>query len=195
MQYRLDKKELMETISAWNNFLGKKVHLIACGGTALTLLGVKSSTKDADMIVPDETEYEYLIKVLKDLGYRPATLMGWQRDEGFIFDLFKGNRVYTTELLESPLKKENHIAIKEFSRIYMGVLNYYDIIISKLFRGTGVDVEDCLSLVKSKKEQIDINLLKARFLETSSYDVSEDKVVKNLEYFLKILKKENIYEG
>ena len=32
------------------------------------------------------------------------------------------------------------------------------------------------------------------FLKTSSFDVSEEKVNKNLEYFLKVLKKEGLYE-
>ena len=74
----------------------------------------------------------------------------------------------------------------------MGVLNYYDIIISKLFRGTTVDIADCLSLVKDKRDEIDIKRLESRFCETAAYDVSEDNVNKNLEHFLKILKKEGL---
>lgn len=69
MEYRLNKKSLLEVLSQWNGFLKRKVHLIACGGTALTLLDIKPSTKDVDMIVPVEVEYRYLIKILKDLGY------------------------------------------------------------------------------------------------------------------------------
>jgi hypothetical protein len=84
--------------------------------------------------------------------------------------------------------------LKEFSHIYLGILNYYDIIIAKLFRGMQVDIDDCLSLVKNKVEEIDINILQKRFLETSSYDVSEDRVNKHLEYFLEIIGKERIYE-
>lgn len=99
------------------------------------------------------------------------------------------NRIHTTELLESPLNKDNHFLIKEFSRIYLGVLNYYDLIISKLFKGTEIDIEDCLALVKSKRKEIDLNLLEERFRETASFDVSENRINKNLEYFLKILKK------
>ncbi len=48
MEYRLDKKVLLEVLAQWNNFIKRKIHLIACGGTALTLLGVKASTKDVD---------------------------------------------------------------------------------------------------------------------------------------------------
>ena len=193
MQYRFGKKDLLDNLGRWNDFLRKKIHLIACGGTALTLLGIKDTTKDIDFIVPIESEYDYLIKVLQDLGYKPVTGAGWSRGDNRIFDLFIGKKVSTTDLLESPLKEGNHLLFKEFSYLYLGVLNYYDIIISKLFRAISVDVDDCLAIVKARKDQIDINLLKRRFLETSSYDTSQEKVNKNLEYFLGILKEERVY--
>ncbi len=189
MKYQIDKQGLLNRISVWDGFLKRKVHLIACSGTALTLLGIKDSTKDIDLIVPKLTEYEYLIRNLKQLGYKAASGSGWTRGDGFIFDLFTDKRVHTTELLESPLDKKNHILIKEFSHIYLGVLNYYDIIISKLFRATSIDLEDCLSLIKDKRSEIELELMVKRFRETASFDVSEDKVNKNLEHFLRILKK------
>lgn len=192
MEYHIDKQALLDQINAWDSFLRKRVHLIACGGTALTLLGIKSSTKDIDLIVPDTTEYDYLIGILKRLGYKSASGWGWQRGDGFIFDLFRGKTVHTTELLVSPLAEGNHTLTKEFSHIYLGVLNYYDIIISKLFRGTAVDIDDCLSLVKDKRDEIDIKRLSSRFRETAAYDVSEDNVNNNLEHFLRILKKEGL---
>jgi hypothetical protein len=192
MEYRINKQGLLDRISVWDGFLKKKVHLIACGGTALTLLGVKVTTKDIDLIVPNLIEYEYLIEHLKQLGYKSVTGEGWSRGDGFIFDLFRGQRVHTTELLESPLDKNNHILIKEFRQIYLGVLNYYDIIISKLFRGKTVDIEDSLALMKNKKQEIDVELLIKRFHRTASFDVSENKVNKNLEHFLEIIRKEGL---
>lgn len=194
MIYRIDKQALLDRISGWDSFLRKKVHLIACGGTALTLLRVKPSTKDVDLIVPNVDEHEYLIKVLKQLGYKSASGWGWEKGDGFIFDLFRGNAVHTTELLESPLNRGNHTLIKEFERIYLGVLNYYDIIISKLFRSDPVDVDDCLLLMKNKKKEIDIKLLENRFKETASYDVCEDKMRNHLKHFLKVLEKEGLLD-
>ena len=192
MEYRIDKQGLLDRISAWDTFLKRKVHLIACGGTALTLLGVKPSTKDIDLIVPNLDEHEYLVSILKQLAYKSASGWGWEREDGFIFDLFRGKAVHTTELLESPLEKGNHIFVKEFDRIYLGVLNYHDLIISKLFRATAIDIDDCLVLVRNKKKGIDFKQLEKRFKETASFDVSEDKVNKNFEHFLKILKKEGL---
>src|SRR3989338_11455036 len=117
MEYRIDKEGLLNTISAWDGFLKRKVHLIACGGTALTLLGVKESTKDVDFIIPKEQEYGYLMEVLKDLGYKPASGTGIRRDDGYIFDFSKGKKVHTTELLDSPLDEGRHILLKDFSHI------------------------------------------------------------------------------
>ncbi len=189
MEYRIDKDGLLNTLRGWNGFLKKKVHLIACGGTAMTLIGVKASTKDVDFVVPTESEYEYLIKIISSIGYKQASGYGWAKDNGFIFDLFKGKKVFTTELLDFPLEEGRNIFLTEFSSIYVGILNYYDLMISKLFRGTNVDMEDCLALFKNKQEEIDIAEFVHRFKETASYDIAEEKVNKNLEHFLKIAKK------
>ena len=194
-KYRIDKQGLLNEINAWNSFLKRKAHLIACGGTALTLLGIKPSTKDIDLIVPDLKEYDYLISTLEQLGYKAVTGSGWRKGDGFIFEFFRGRFVHTTELLESPLDKKNHILIKEFSHIYLGALNYYDLIISKLFRGDSVDIEDCLSLIKAKHKDIDLKLLEKKFKETASFDVSEDRVNKNLEHFLRIVKGKGLNNG
>jgi len=190
MEYRIDKEGLLNALAAWNGFLKRKVHLVACGDTALTLLDVKASTKDIDFLVPETDEYSYLLKILKDLGYTSSSGSGWARADGFIFDLFRGKSVHTTELLESPLDKGNNIPVKEFSYIYLGVLNYYDLLISKIFRGTSVDMDDCMMLMKVKKAEIDIGRLSRRFEETASYDTSEDKVNNNMKHFMKLIKRE-----
>lgn len=194
MEYRLDKETLLNELGQWNRFVKRRVHLIACGGTALTLMGIKPSTKDIDFMVPKESEHKYLIKVLKDLGYEQKTGTGWQkRGDVFRYDLFPGKMIHTTDLLESPLDEGRHILLREFSHLYVGILNEYDLIGSKLFRGTGVDVEDCLMLVRARREEIDVNRLKQHVREMASYDISEESIVKNLESFLSLLREENLY--
>jgi len=192
MQYRIDKNTLLDTLSIWDSHLRKKIHLIACGGTALTLMNLKESTKDVDFLVPNEPEYRYLIATLKDLGYSNITGAGWAAGKGFIFDLYPGKKIFMTELLESPLNKGNNVVLKEFAHIYLGLLNYYDLIISKLFRYTSVDADDCLALFKAKRKEIDIKKFKNRFYETSSHDISDECNKKNLEYFLNLLEREGV---
>jgi hypothetical protein len=194
MEYRIHKQQLLETLGQWNAFIKRKIHLIACGGTALTLMDVKFSTKDVDFMVPNMPEYQYLIRTLKDLDYKQVTGSGWKRKgEVFLFDLFPGKRIHTTELMESPLKECNHTLFKEFSYLYVGVLNDYDLIASKLFRGTNVDFEDCLMLVKAHKDEIDIRCLKQHFEELAKYDVSEHRLLGHLEAFTALLKQEKLY--
>jgi len=73
MQYRIDNDALLNTLSIWNGYLRKKVHLIGCGGKAITLMNLKESTRDIDFIIPKEKEYRYLVKVLENLGYKMTT--------------------------------------------------------------------------------------------------------------------------
>lgn len=194
MEYRLNKQTLTDILGQWNAFLRRKVHLVACGGTALTLMDIKPSTKDVDFLVPVETEHRYLIKTLKDLGYQQQTGFGWHKSgDLFIFDLFVGKRIHTTDLMASPLEKENHTLFKEFSHLYIGILNPYDLIASKLFRGTEVDFEDCLMLMKSRKESIDLTRVEQHIKELASYDISEKRIVGNLENFLNLVGKKTHY--
>ncbi len=194
MEYRLNKQTLLDVLGQWNVFFKRKIHLIACGGTALTLLDIKPSTKDVDFLVPVESEYKYLVKILKDLGYRQTTGSGWQKKgDLFIYDLFPGKRIHTTELLESPLKEGNHLLLKEFSHLYVGILNEYDLVVSKLFHGTDVDFEDCLMFVRARKDTIDIKRIEQHFKELASYDISEDRITWHLEHFLDLLRKEKLH--
>jgi len=194
MEYRLNKRTLTDLLGQWNAFLRRKVHLIACDGTALTLMDIKPSTKDVDFMVPVEPEYRYLIKTLKDLGYQQQTGSGWHKSGNlFVFDLFVGQRIHTTDLMTSPLEKGNHMLFKEFSHLYIGILNPYDLIASKLFRGTAVDFEDCLMLMKSRKESINLTKVEEHVKELASYDISEKRIIENLEHFLNIVKKEALY--
>jgi len=196
MNYRLDKQVLLNILGEWNHFLRRRVHLVACGGTALTLMGVKPSTKDVDFIVPVLPEYAYLLKNMEQLGYRQVTGNGWQRPEDiFRFDLFRGNRIHTTELLESPLEPGRHQLLMEFSRLYLGVLNEYDLISSKLMRGTQVDFEDCLMLMRARRDKVDVGYLVAHFRELASYDVGEARVRGHIDVFVERLREEDLYDG
>ena len=189
VEYRLDKNELLDNLRVWNSVMRRKIHLIACGGTAMTLLGVKTSTKDVDFMVPDIREYTYLTKQLPAMGYVPTTGHGWQRKgEVFHFDIFRGNSIHTTGLLESPLKPGRNRLLFEFSHLYIGILNDYDLISSKLMRGTRVDYEDCIMLATAHKDELDLEKLATHFHEMVSYDIAEERLRPNIDYFLELLR-------
>ncbi len=193
--YRLDKNELLDNLKAWNRVLRRKVHLIACGGTAMTLLGVKASTKDVDFMVPEIKEYNYLTKQLPAMGYTETSGHGWQRKgEVFHFDIFRGNNIHTTGLLESPLKPGRNKLLHEFSHLYIGILNDYDLISSKLMRGTRVDFDDCIMLAKSHEAELDLERLRSHFCEMVSYDVAEERLRPNIDYFLEQLREDEPHD-
>lgn len=195
MEYRLDKHALLSIMEQWNRYLRRKVHLIACGGTAMTLMGIKSSTKDVDFMVPNIGEHDYLTKRLRMLGYKAITGSGWKRSgELFEFDLFRGNSIHTTGLLVSPLEEGRHMVYREYEYLFIGILNEYDLVSSKLMRGTSVDFEDCLDVVKARNSIVDIDRLVEHFREMVSYDVMEERLKNNMDYFISLLRARGLYE-
>lgn len=184
--YRFTQDELFGVLDAWDKVIPGRgpIRLIACGGSALTLMGYKPSTKDIDFLVPVEKEYIRLTGFLKAAGYEQTGAYRWRRPaETLAFDLFMGKVVYQTELLSSPLEKNGNRRLWKGRKIYLGVLNPVDLMITKMFRGTQVDLEDCMTLFRH--EAINRKALEKRYRQTASYDVSEQRVLKNLDWLLR----------
>jgi hypothetical protein len=173
---------LMETLDNWDGLMNFSLHMIACGGTAMTLLDMKDSTKDIDFVIPDATKYEKLMKFLHNIGYREKG-GGWAHpaDPLFLYQFWHGDRVFTTSLLDSPLQEGRHTLIKEWRHIYLAALNLLDLIITKVFRGTSVDMDDCIAIVKSG--QVDPEGLLRRYVETAVYDTNPDDKMRNFRTF------------
>jgi len=83
--------------------------------------------------------------------------------------------------------------LKEYTRLYIGVLNEYDLIASKLMRGTGVDFDDCLMLMKARRDQIDIERLRDHYRELVSYDIAEERIGIHIDRFIELLREEDLY--
>lgn len=181
--YRITSDRLLDTLDNWDRLMNFGVQLIACGGTALTLLDLKESTKDIDLVVPVVTEYEKLIKFLSTIGYSEKG-GGWAHpdDPLFLYQFWCGKRVFTTELLDSPLDAGKHIVIKEWPHIYLGALNLIDLIITKMFRGTGLDVDDCITVFETR--QVNAEELFERYSEAARYDLNPDKMMQNFVSFV-----------
>jgi hypothetical protein len=176
--YRLTGDKLLQTIENWDRLMNFRVQLIACGGTALTLLKIKESTKDIDLIVPVTDEYKKLMKFVKSIGYQEKVGgLAHPDDPHFLYQFWHGNRVFTTDLLYSPLEFGKHILIKEWRHIYLGALNLVDLIITKMFRGAGVDMDDCIAVFATG--QVDAHELFERYSEAASYDLNPDKMMRN----------------
>jgi len=180
--YRITGDRLLETLDNWDRLMNFHIKLIACGGTALTLLELKESTKDVDFVVPLSTEYEKLMKFLNTIGYSEKEGgLAHPDDPLFLYQFWYGNRVFTTDLLDSPLQQGRNIPIKEWRHIYLGALNLLDLIITKVFRGTGVDMDDCIAVFQTG--QVHPQQLLARYVETAGYDLNPDEKMKHFGLF------------
>jgi hypothetical protein len=187
IRYRLSANDLLDTLDNWNSLMNFRVRLIACGGTALTLLKIKDSTRDIDFTVPMHKEYDRLMKFLGDLGYEEkGGGLAHDDDPNFIYQFWRGNKVFTTDLLDSPLDPGRHILIKRWSHIYLAALNLTDLIITKMFRGTPVDRDDCIAVFATR--EVNAEKLLERYSETARYDLNPEKMMKNFVYLAEDLR-------
>lgn len=154
-----DLYALLESIST---YMEKEVEVYALGGTALTILGLKSSTKDVDFNVDSTEQYTYLIKLFKDLGFEEIGSIRWQTQEGFALDIFYGSNILGTALLPDCLKKSRFI--RGFGKLKLYTFSLDDIIISKLARGSDRDFMDIKQILL--KEKIVMEELVNRYKET-----------------------------
>lgn len=93
--------------------------------------------------------------------------------------------MFTTDLLDSPLGPGKNIPIKKWRHIYLGALNLQDLIITKMFRGTQIDVDDCVAVVTTSK--IDPEELLKRYAEAAKYDLNPKKMIQNFIVFAEAL--------
>lgn len=190
-RYRLEVTDLYEVLDHWDKQLKSSIFLAACGGTALTLYGHKESTKDVDFLVPDPQHYRLLIKTITELGYREATGNGYRHPtQPWIFDLYRGQTIFQTALLDPVQEAGKHRVIKKYEQIVLACLNPDDLVISKMFRGTSVDVQD--SIVMIKKEKMNLSELAERYKETAGYYYNPESCKKSLGYLIAGLEDEKI---
>ena len=127
------------------------------------------------------------MKFLGDLGYEEKEGgLAHDDDPNFIYQFWCGNKVFTTDLLDSPLDPGNHILIKRWSHIYLAALNLTDLIITKMFRGTSVDRDDCIAAFATGK--VNAEKLLERYSEAARYDLNPEKMMKNFVYLVEGLR-------
>ncbi|MEA3514299.1 MAG: DUF6036 family nucleotidyltransferase [Nanoarchaeota archaeon] len=78
--------------------------------------------------------------------------------------------------------KELSEQIRTIGKIKLYILNWYDIIITKIARSEIRDIEDIIAIIK--KENIDIDKLKKRY-----FDLAETSLITDYDYKYKYLEK------
>ncbi len=166
---RVAKNELLGFLEAFDGELDRDILLIAVGGTALTLLGIKASTKDVDFNIPSKEDYKEFVRVKDKI--KP----------GVQIDCWSLNMVFT-EILPEDYVKLASLYKSDFDKISVKVLAPIDIACSKISRFDDADMEDikdCIEHYKIKKRQFKKRA--EQYLQ-----VGNEKIfAQNLDYVLK----------
>ncbi len=157
------KNDLLILIKDIDSKIDKKITLIAIGGTALTLLEIKDSTRDIDIIIPSKEDLNALIRVFHDINFKELSHNKWMTEIGIIIDIFEGDYIFNLQLIESPLKAS--ALFLELDNIKLKTLNLYDIIITKTERGDNRDFSDIKMILI--KEKLDMDVLVERYMKTT----------------------------
>jgi hypothetical protein len=162
----LDKSVLSDFLKILDDEISKKITLVAVGGTAMTLLDLKPSTIDIDFTIPsnDKTAFD---KALANLPH------------GFKIDVWSDGSVFCQILPDDYLEKS--IEITTLRHIFLKALHPIDIVITKIGRLDGRDVQDIEACIKGFN--ISRNQIEER-AATIHYVGNEEIYQSNLKYVL-----------
>jgi hypothetical protein len=155
--------------------LDTEIEFFAIGGTAMVLKGIKESTKDIDFLTT--SKYEDLKKLFELAGLKEKSLSQlcniWYLNNTRI-DIFYGEFILGFSLPADW--KELSEYIKSFGKVKLYILNWYDIIISKIARSEKRDIDDILIILE--KENIDFKKLKFRYYSLAETSLIADYDIK-----------------
>ncbi len=138
----LDRSQLMEFLKELEKELERDITLVAAGGTAMTLLDLKATTKDIDFTAPKEDAQEFREK---------EKLVS----HGLTIQCYEDGLVFSQILPWDYLAKS--IPIERVGRIELRALDPVDIVVTKIGRLNSRDMEDikdCIRLRSLRKAEI-----------------------------------------
>jgi len=139
----LDKSVLLDFLTVLDDEVGRRITLVAVGGTAMTLLDLKPSTIDVDFTIPSEDRCvfdESLSKV----------------PHGFKIHAWSDGSVFSQILPDDYMEKS--IAIAQFRHISLRALHPIDIVVTKIGRLDDRDMQDieaCIKKFNISRKQIE----------------------------------------
>jgi len=171
-----------------DNFLGvladlnEPLELFAIGGTAMVLKRIKESTKDIDFLTSEPYER---IKSLFELAGLKEESSGkacntW-RLKDLRIDIFYDSFILGINFPEDWKRLSEKI--KEIGGVKLFILNWYDLIITKIARAEKRDIEDIISIIKS--QNLDFDFLKERY-----YSIAETSLISDFDYKFRHLEAE-----
>ena len=137
-----DSRALFDFLAEVERSLESPIELVAAGGTALTLLGVKPSTIDIDFTAPKESI----------AAFRGAMA---KTPHGFKVDLWTDGQVFSQFLPGDYLVKSR--PVKRIGKISLRALSPVDIVVTKAGRldeRDEQDIRDCAKRFKVTKAAV-----------------------------------------
>lgn len=165
---RLNSRVLLNFLEEVDKELERKITLIAVGGSALTLLGAKPSTRDVDFALPNDNREEFQ-RALKDTPH------------GFVVHCFNDGMIFSQSLPDDYLSKSALVKHK-MKNIQLRTLSPLDIVVTKIGRLDDRDKQDIDTCIKK------FHLTKARVTKRAKqveYVGREENYEINLNYVLK----------
>lgn len=164
----LNDRVLLDFLEEIDKELEKRITLVAVGGTALTLLGAKPSTRDVDFTLPGDDIDEF---------HRALAVV----PHGFEVDCFRGSMILSQDLPDDYLDKSSPVKTK-MKNIDLRTLSPLDIVVTKIGRLDLRDKEDIATCIRKfglTKEQV------AERAKQVDYVGREENYEINLTYTLK----------
>jgi hypothetical protein len=162
--------------------LNEPLELFAIGGTAMVLKNIKESTKDIDFLTAEK--YEKIKRLFELAGLKEESASKacniWGLGNIRIDIFYEGFIVGISFPKDWTSLSEK---IKEIGKVNLYILNWYDLIITKISRAEKRDIEDIIAILKS--QDIDFDFLKKRY-----YSIAETSLIADFDYKFKHLEDE-----
>ncbi len=167
---QLESRILLDFLGEIDKELDGSVTLVAVGGTALTLLGVKSSTVDVDFAFPADGDYVRFEGALKIVPH------------GFQVHCFHNGLIFSQGLPADYLQRSEPVKTK-MKYINLRTLSPLDIVVTKIGRLDQRDKEDILSCINRfglTKEAVEERARQVDYVgRQENYDMNLKYVLEN----------------
>ncbi len=164
--------------------LDEEIEFFAMGGTAMVLKKIKEATKDIDLLTT--ANYDKVKRLFKLAGLEEKSSSKlcniWYLNNELRIDIFYDEFILGITLPDDW--KELSMHIKDIGRLKLHILNWYDIIITKLARSEQRDMVDIIDIIR--KNNLDLAKLKKRYYDIAEVSLIQDydKKYKHLEFKL-----------
>lgn len=161
--------------------LDEEIELFAIGGTAMVLKKIKESTKDIDFLVTtDHNKIKRLFNLAGLKEEESSQACNIWRMNNIRIDIFYVQSIMGITLPDDW--KSLSEQVRDIGKVRLFILNWYDIIITKIARSEPRDVDDIKAIIA--KQDIDIKKLKERY-----YSIAETAIIADYDYKFRHMEK------